>query len=96
MRRLGSLFLACLLAALLAGCSPLSGPDLKATLEALGRDHASACLQIGGGAGTGAIVPGPGIPVVGGYGFLWLGRSNESNSKVTLDKDGCRIEHGVK
>jgi len=80
----------------MAGCSPLSGSDLKAVLEALGRDHASACLQIGGGAGTGAIVPGPGIPIVGGYGLLWLGRSNEPNSKVTLDKEGCRIEHGVK
>ena len=80
----------------LSGCSPLSGADLKATLEALGQDKASACLLVGGGAGTGAIIPGPGIPIGGGYGFFWFGRSNEANSTVTLDKDGCKITHGVK
>jgi|SRR3990167_3403899 len=78
------------------GCAPLSGPDLKDVVTALGQDKASACMQVGGGAGTGAIVPGPGIPLVGGYGFLWFGRSNEMNSKVIIDKDGCRIEHGAK
>lgn len=81
---------------LLAGCAPLTGQDLKETLSALAQDKASACIQIGGGAGTGAIVPGPGIPVGGGYGFFWFGRANEPNSRVTIDSQGCKIEHGVK
>lgn len=84
------------LALFLSGCAPLAGPDLKEALLALGKDSASACMQVGGGAGTGAIVPGPGIPIGGGYGFFWFGRSNEPNSRVTLDKDGCKIEHGAK
>lgn len=80
---------------LLSGCVPLTGSDLKEALLAVGKDNASACMQIGGGAGTGAIVPGPGIPIGGGYGFFWFGRTNEQNSKMTIDKDGCKIEHGV-
>ena len=95
-RRLGVIyFLAVILAVILSGCAPLSGEALKEALLALGKDNASACMQIGGGAGTGAIVPGPGMPIVGGYGFLWFGRSNEPNSKVTLDSQGCKIEHGL-
>jgi hypothetical protein len=79
---------------LLSSCAPLSGPDLKATLEALARDAASVCIQIGGGAGTGALIPGPGIPMVGGYGFFWFGRTNETGSTVTIDGSGCKIIHG--
>ena len=85
-----------LILALLSGCAPLSGPELKATLEALAQDNASVCMQVGGGAGTGALIPGPGIPMIGGYGFFWFGRTNEPNSTVTIDGAGCKIEHGVK
>ena len=79
------------LALLVSGCSL---PNAAQILEAAGKDNASWCSDLSVTYGGGAIVPGPGIPVVGSYGHLYVGRTNQPGSTVTIDANGCKITHG--
>ena len=79
--------LAILLAA--SGCA-----SLDKIIKEAGRDNASWCGRFTTGVGAGALVPGPGIPVGGYYGDVYVGRSNEPGSTVKVDQGGCQITHG--
>lgn len=68
--------------------------SLDKIIEAAGRDRASWCGRFVTGVGAGALVPGPGIPVGGYYGDVYVGRSNEPGSTVRVDSNGCEITHG--
>lgn len=73
---------------LLAGCSPLSSEAQQAMFDAI-RDR-SACVMIGGGAGSAALVPGPGVPMGGGYGYAWILHAMPEHS-ATMNSSGCTI-----
>lgn len=82
---------------LLGGCFPLSEASIKAIMENLKDDSASACLITGLSGGGGGAVMGPGMIPAGGWGegkFLFC-RSNEPGSYIEVHPDGSIvIEHG--
>lgn len=73
---------------LIAGCSPLSSDATKALFESM--QERSACVMIGGGAASAALVPGPGIPIGGGYGYAWILRVMPEHAG-SMDANGCTI-----
>ena len=75
-------------ALLVAGCSPLSQDTMKTLAEAA-RDR-SSCYMIGGGAGAFSVVPGPGVPAGGGYGYFWSGHALPGQT-VVITESGCLI-----
>lgn len=80
---------------LLSGCASLVSNEHTAQLvQQLAKDNASACLAISVMVGGGALIPAPAVPLMGGSGWLYVGRTNEPGSKISIDGNGCRIEHG--
>ena len=43
----------------------------------------------------GTLIPAPAVPVAGGYGWTYIGRSNEIGSIIKVNEDGCEIRHGT-
>lgn len=78
---------------LLAGCAP-NLEHLKPIAEALAKDQASACIAVWVGVGGGAVVPVPVVPTAGGWGYVFLGRTNQPGSSVHVTNAECWIEHG--
>ena len=76
---------------ILGGCSL---PNAAQIIEAAGKDNASWCSDLSAMYGGGAVIPGPGVPIAGAYGHLYVGRTNQPGSTVNIDKDGCKIIHG--
>ena len=80
---------------LLTGCVGLVANETTAELvRQLAKDNASACLAVSVMVGGGALIPAPAVPLMGGSGWLYVGRTNQPGSKVNIDGSGCRIEHG--
>lgn len=77
----------------LAGCAP-NLEALGPLVDRLAQDRASACIAVWVGVGGGAIVPAPALPVGGGFGYVFLGRTNEPGSRLTVDNARCEIVHG--
>lgn len=51
--------------------------------------------MIGGGAGGLSVLPGPGVPAAGGYGYFWSGHAMPGQS-VIIAQEGCAILDGGK
>lgn len=77
----------------LSACAP-NLEQAKGMMEALAQDEASACMAVWVGVGGGALIPAPAAPAVGGWGYLFAGRTNQPGAKVWVDNASCMIEHG--
>jgi len=87
------LWLALLVSIGVSGCLMIDGEEIKALLDGLAKDNASACVEIRGGGGGGAIIPAPAVPMGGGWGSLIACRSNQPGSVIKVGT--MKIEHGV-
>ena len=77
---------------------PIAPDKMPEVMKALKDDQASACIWMGlrGGAGGGALVPAPTVPMTGGYGSgeILIGRVNADNTSLTIDNGKCTISRG--